>query len=335
MCLSHQNKANMEHSQTKHLLCWEHCLRLHFLLLLLCALYGLVFVLGKLTLEYAPPLFITAARMALAGFLLLVYQYVFHPKQFHIPKKLYRPIFIAGFTNIYLTNALEFWGLQFMEAAKACFLYSFSPIATALLSYFWFSEKITYQKWIGLLIGISGFLPVLIAHSGQEDVSGYFFFFSYSELAILGAALAASIGWMTMRVMVKGHGFSSAMANASTMLVGGLFALIHSLGTENWNPSPVTDFLPFLGWFLALTLVSNLISYNLNAYLLRFFTATYTSFAGLSQPFFAAVFGWWLLHEVMSIHFWISFAAVSFGLYIYYREELKQGHMPVKSARKL
>ncbi len=332
MCLNYKNNANMSHRPKSLLL--GSVLRLQCLLLLLCALYGLVFVLGKLTLEYASPLFITAARMTLAGLLLLAYQYIFHRKQFHIPKKLYRPIFIAGFTNIYLTNALEFWGLQFMEAAKACFLYSFCPIATALLSYFWFNEKITYQKWIGLLIGISGFLPVLIAHSGQEDVSGYFFFFSYSELAILGAALTASIGWMTMRVIVKGHGFSSAMANASTMLVGGIFALIHSLGTENWNPSPVADFFPFLGWFLSLTLVSNLISYNLNAYLLRFFTATYTSFAGLSQPFFAALFGWLLLHEVMSLHFWISLAAVSFGLYIYYREELKQGYMPVKPARK-
>jgi drug/metabolite transporter (DMT)-like permease len=298
------------------------------LVILLCILYGSVFVFAKLSLEYASPLFITAARMIIAGILLLGFQFCFHRAHFHFKRQYIRPIFIIAFTNVYLTNALEFWGLQYMEAGKACFLYSFAPIATAILSYMWFEEHITVKKWAGLFVGVLGFIPILVAHSGTERASGGFvLFLSYAELALLGAALASAIGWIAMRHTVKNLAYSSLMANGSSMLLGGLFALVHSLLVENWDPTPITDFWPFMQWFVILTIVSNLISYNLNAYLLKIYTATYISFAGLSQPFFAALIAWVLLGEIESLYFWLSFIVVSAGLYIYYKEELRHRHI--------
>jgi len=302
--------------------------RFQFLVLLLCALYGSVFTIGKITLEYAPPLFITGSRMILAAALLLLYNYLFNRKHFYFKKSHILPMFIIGLTNVYLANAFEFWGLQYMESGKACFLYSFAPIATAILSYFWFSEKITIMKCFGLTIGLLAFLPVLIAHSGSEDLSGYLGFLSYAELALLGAAVCSAIGWMAMRVMVKHQNYSSMMANATSMGVGGILALAHSLVVENWFPIPVVNFAGFIGPFLVLTLISNILAYNLNSYLLKHFTATYMSFAGLSQPIFAALFGYLFLQEVMSEYFWFSVIAVILGLYIYYQQELKQGLTP-------
>lgn len=308
-------------------------MRLQFLVLILCALYGSVFTIGKVALEYAPPLFITGARMLLAAFLLLLYQYYFNRKAFIFKREHLWPTIIIGFTSVYLTNALEFWGLQYLESAKACFIYGFSPIATAVLSYIYFSEKITAVKGVGLILGLLGFLPILIAqNTGMEDLSGHLGPFSYAELAILGAATSNAIGWLCMRVVIKNRGYTAVMANATSMLLGGMLALIHSFLVDNWSPLPFstrgTAFWPFLESFLLLTLVSNIICYNLNSYLLRHFTATYLSFAGLSQPIFAAFFGYLFLQEVMSQYFWISFIAVSFGLYIYYQQELKQGLSP-------
>lgn len=307
------------------------------LVFLLCALYGSVFTIGKITLEYSSPLFITGSRMLLAGVLLLLFQFFFHRPQCYVKKNHILPMCIIGLTNVYLANALEFWGLQFMESGKTCFLYSFAPIATALLSYFWFSEKITWLKCLGLTIGVLGFIPVLIARESTEDFSGRLGFFSYAELAVLGAALCTAIGWMTMRVMVKNQNYSPIMANATSMCVGGAFALVHSLFAEVWLPIPVTDFSEFIGPFLLLMLISNIIAYNLNSYLLKHFTATYMSLTGLTQPVFAAIFGYIFLQEVMHEYFWISILAVMLGLYIYYQQELKQGLTPrsaVKSVTK-
>lgn len=303
-------------------------MHLHMLVILLCTLYGSVFVFGKLTLEYAEPLFITAARMILAGLLLLGFQFWFNRSHFHFKRQHIFPIFIIALTNVYLTNALEFWGLQFMEAGKACFIYSFSPIATALLSYVFFSERITPKKWIGLFIGVAGFIPILMTHSSGEDkVMGSILFLSYAELAILGAATMSAIGWIMMQHTVKTLSYSSMMANGTSMLLGGIFSLLHSLVVEDWAPLPISDFWPFMQWFVVLTIISNLLSYNLNAFLLKAYTATYLSFAALSQPFFAAMVAWLFLGEVESMYFWLSFIVVSVGLYIYYQEELRHGQI--------
>lgn len=294
---------------------------------LLCALYGSVFSFGKLALEHTSPLFLTGTRMCLAGTILLLYQFMFNRKDFILRKEHFWPLIWIALTGVYLTNALEFWGLQYMEAGKACFLYSFTPIATAILSYFWFGEKLTYQKLLGLGLGILGFVPILVTHSSAETRAGAWGLLSLAELAILGAAVATSIGWTLMRIMVKNHHYSSVMSNALTMLLGGVFSLIHSYFEDGWAPLPIEGFYPFLGWMLVLCLVSNLISYNLHAHLLKKFTATYLSFAGLTQPIFAAFFGWIFLQEIMSLYFWISALCVTGGLYIYYREELRQGQI--------
>lgn len=293
--------------------------------LLLCCLYGSVFSLAKLALYQAPPLFITGTRMLLAGFILLAYQYYKHPQSVVLRKAHLLPIFIVGFSGVYLTNALEFWGLQFMEAGKACFIYSFSPIASAILSYFFFSEKITFKKWVGLGIGTLGFIPIFLAQESIEDNSARLGFFSYAEIAILLAAIATAVGWIVMRTMIRKHAFSAILGNSYTMLVGGAIALLHSFISENWDPTPVVGWWPFIGYFVALTLISNLIAYNLHAHLLKTFTASYLSFAGLSMPSFAAAFGWIFLGEVMPIEFWMSLFAVIVGIYLYYQEELRQG----------
>ncbi len=303
---------------------------LQSLVLLLCALYGSVFVFGKLILESAPPLFVTASRMILAALLLLLYQFIVDRKRFTLQKEHMGPVLIIGITGVYLTNAFEFWGLQYMEAGKACFLYSFAPIATAVMSYLWFSEKITLQKWMGLIIGIIGFIPLLLARGSIEDNTATFLYLSFAEWAIITAAITSSIGWLAMREVVKNRHYSSIMANATSMLFGGLLSLLHSWMIDPWDPTPISDFWPFLQWLLCLTLISNLICYNLHAELLRHFSATYLSFVGLSQPLFAALLGFCFLAETLSKAFWLSVTTVSFGLYLYYKDELKQ-RAPKKS----
>ncbi len=298
---------------------------LQSLVLLLCILYGSVFVFGKLALTYAPPFFLTGSRMMLAGVILLAYQFVFNRSKFTLKKEQIGPIIVIAVSGVYLTNVLEFWGLQYMESAKACFLYSLSPIMMAILSYVWFYEKITPQKWLGLSVGIMGFIPLLILPaSSTEDSSGRWLFFSFAELALIGATVANAVNWLAMRENIKIRKASPMMTNGISMILGGSLALSHSYIVEPWAPIPVKDFWPFLQWFLILMVISNLISYNLHAMLLRTFTATYLSFAGLSQPFFAAVLGWLFLNEVLSPYFWFSLATVTLGLYLYYQAELRR-----------
>lgn len=296
-----------------------------YLALLLYALFASVFTISKTGLEYAQPFFLVGSRMLFAGFLMLGYQYFFQRQEFKCAKKdLWRILRLAIFC-IYLTNVFEFWGLKYLTSFKTCFIYSLSPFLSALFSYWMFSEKLTNKKWLGLIVGFLGFLPILLSETGSEELTGHFFLFSWAEIAVVCAAICSVYGWILLGQLVRENGYTPFMANGLSMVIGGSIALVHSFFVESWDPIPVTDFWPFAICALLLILISNLVCYNLYGFLLKRFSATFMSFAGFTTPVFTAIFGWLYLGEVVDNAFYLSGAIVLAGLSLFYQEELKQG----------
>lgn len=300
-----------------------------FLVFLLYGLFASVFTIAKTGLEYTQPFFLVGSRMMLAGLLMLGYQFWFKRNELKFNGiHIWRIVQLAVF-NIFLTNAFEFWGLKYLSSSKTCFLYSLSPFVSALLSYMMFSEKMTSKKWLGLIIGFAGFIPILLSKTAQEESTGSFLFFSWAEASVMMAAICGVYGWILLKQLVKENGYSPITANGLSMLVGGTIAIINSVLTEDWNPIPVTQFLPFFECAILLIIISNMICYNLYGFLLKKYSATFMSFAGITTPLFAAIFGWFFLgdKEIFAWPFYISGAIVFFGLYIFYQEEIKQGYL--------
>lgn len=295
-------------------------------------LYGIwssMFSLAKLALQYSPPIFLTGLRMVLAGVLLLGYLAIAKRSSFKLGTKQMISLAFLGLFSIYLSNILEFWALQHLSAAKACFIYSLSPFFAAFFSYLHFGEKMNLKKWLGLSIGFVGIIPVLLLQTGSEDLMNAYGFLSWPAIAVMGAALCAVYGWVLLRLIVKDHMVSPMMANGSSMLFGGLLAFGHSLFTENWNPIPVAagNFSPLFGWVVLMAFVSNILCYNLYGMMLKRFTATFLSFVGLLSPIFASLHGWIFLNETPSWIIFLSTGVVSLGLWIVYAAELKQGYI--------
>lgn len=290
---------------------------------LLYALFASVFTISKTGLEYSQPFFFVGSRMIFAGLLLLAYQFIFRNEKFTMKKADLGKISCLAIFAIYLTNTFEFWGLQYLTSSKTCFIYSLSPFVSALLSYLIFTEKLSIRKWVGMSIGFAGMLPILLSQTTAEEKAGQFFIFSWPELAVMGAAVCSVYGWIVLKQLVQDNGCSPIMANGLGMFLGGLLALGHSYFTEDWHPVPITDYAAFAACALLLILISNLICYNLYGVLLRKFSATFMSFAGLTTPLFSALFGWFLLDESITWPFFISLGIVSSGLVFFYVEELK------------
>lgn len=285
------------------------------------------FTLGKATLQYSPPLFLTGVRMVLAGIILLGFLFFWQREHFKLKKHHLFPLLLLGVTSVYLANAFEFWGLQYLSAAKACLIYSLSPFLSALFSYFEFKERMTGKKLLGLLVGFAGFSPVLLSKSNVRDLLGGVSFLSWAEIALIIATITSVYGWILLRKLGKEEGMSPLLANGSSMMIGGILALIHSSIVETWNPLPVKQFFPFFQGVFLMIIISNCICYNLYGYLLKRFTATFLSFAGLLTPLFAAFFGWLILGEKVGSSFFLSVAVISFGLWLVYSEELKLGYI--------
>lgn len=299
-----------------------------FFLILTYAAWSSVFSLGKLALVNSPPIFLTSFRMLFAGVILLTWIFFKNKSSLKIGKKQILPLIALAVFSIYLTNVLEFWGLQYLTAAKTCFFYSISPFFAAIFSYIHFGEKINVKKLMGMLIGFLGFIPVLLISTGEENFFQAFSVFSWPELAIMGAALFSVYGWVLLRIIVKKQTLSPLYANGYSMLIGGGMALVHSLFMDQWNPIPVTPgfFFPFFKGIVMMTLISNILCYNLYGFMLKKFTATFVSFMGLLSPIFASINSWILLGETPSLVILLSTVIVSLGLFVVYQAELKQGY---------
>ncbi len=298
-------------------------------IIVMFAVWSSVFPLCKSALEVSSPLFLTAVRMLLAGVLLLGYLALCDRKAFRLNQRQFLVICLLGLFQIYLTNALECWSLQRLTAAKTCFIYSLGPFFTAFFSYLHFKETMNPRKWLGLLVGFSGILPILLAQKGADELLSSFSFLSWPEIAMICASACTVYGWILLRIVLKGdQGISPLMANGGSMLIGGLMALSHSLFTESWSPVPI---IPggqsaFIQGILCMTFISNILCYNLYGAMLKRFTATFISFLGLLSPIFASLSSWLLLGEPLSPTIFGATAIVSMGAWLVYSAELRQGY---------
>lgn len=295
-----------------------------FFVLALFAMFASVFTIAKTGLQYAEPFFFVGTRMILAGVVLLAYQFFFQRQSWKFDKKhLWQILRLAAF-NIYLTNVFEFWGLKYLTSFKTCFIYSLSPFLSALFSYFIFSEKMNVKKWIGLIIGFVGLIPILLNDTTSKELTGNIWFLSWAEVAVITAVVCSVYGWILLRQLVKDGGYSPFMANGMSMLIGGIMSLFHSFVFESWDPVPVSQPFPFLECTILLIIISNIICYNLYGSLLKRYSATFMSFAGFSTSTFTALLGWLWLGEAVTWSFYLSTAIVFSGLLLFYQEELRQ-----------
>lgn len=286
------------------------------------SLFAISFIVFKKALLYADPIFLVAIRMLISGALMLAWYYLFQPRVKWTQGIVFL-VFVASVFNIYLTNVPEIVGLQYVSAAKANFIYSFSPFLTAIFSYFFLQEKLNLRKIMGLLLSFVGFLVILFGQNNTEQHLNHLFFISSAELLIILASVATIFGWIAIKKLVCVDRTSIAFANGTSMLIGGGISLVHSLMVENWHPLPVSDMQMMVAWSMAGVLFSCLLAYNWNAYLLKTFSATFMSLSGLISPAFTAILGLFILQEPITLHFVISFILVFFGTYIFFRQESK------------
>ena len=283
-------------------------------------IFGISFIIFKKTLLYGQPIFLVAIRMLLGGAVLFGY-HLLKEKRVKINSKLLTLILTAAIFNIYVTNVFELWGLQYVTAAKANFIYNLAPFLAAFFSYFMLGEKMTPKKWLGLMIGLIGFIPILLVQSPGELSIDHIGWLSSAELALIIAAIGTSIGWVSVKKLVNDKQTSIAFTNGVTMLIGGLIALVNSWFVETWNPVPLTNYNAALFYTVLGAFSLCILSYNLYIHLLRKYSATFLSLTGLTSPLITAFFGFFLLGESVSLNFFISSVIVFWGLYIFYKQE--------------
>lgn len=289
---------------------------------LMYALFGSIFSIGKVGLAASQPYFLTATRMFLAGGLLLAYSYLRSPMRcFAFSKQEWWLLSLVAFFNVFVTNAFEFWGLQFMSAGKTCLIYSLSPFAAALIGYVFGTEHLNAKKWVGLGVGFLFFCPLMLEPWLNESASESQANELLAEAALSISAVTAVIGWTFVKKLTVEKEIPHTLVNGISFLLAGAMSLGVSWSIETWQPFPVFEWRDFLVSLFLIVFIHNLICYSIYADSLNRFSVTFMAFAGLSNPLFAALFGWAFLKEPIQDSFWLAFVGILAGLYLFHQTE--------------
>lgn len=308
------------------------------LVLLINALMGATFSIVKLVLDnYTDPIFLVGYRMTLAGALLLGYLFLFKKDSLKVYKQDWLSFFKIMLFHVYICYICEFWSQKYLAPAKIALLFNLTPFVTAGMSFMMHRQKQSLKKIAGLIIGFIGFFPVLFVHDPNEKVLGSLFLISLPELVLFIAVCSAAYGWLLVEHLIVKRKYSALVINGVSMFGAGLLALITSFVAGNygaqfgltnlarpWHPLPFTNFGMLTVWVLLLIVFSNFIYYNVYAWLMNRYSATFLAFSGLTIPLFAAMWEWLIFGIIIAWPFWLSLTIIAFGLALYYREEVSR-----------
>lgn len=291
-------------------------------IILVNAIAAVGFPTAKIVLAHVQLFFFVGMRLLISGLFLFGYHYITTGTRIRYRKSDLLMLLKLAFFGFFLCFVCSIGALKYATATKASFLYNLTPFINALFSYFYFAEKMTTKKWVGLGIGFFGFIPMLLAN-GHAQSDGLIV--SWADLLLIIAVSTYAYGMiLTRKLMLSGH-YSSTVINGTAITAAGIFSLLASCF---FDARPlVNHFSSFDFLMFSLACLSLITGYTIAGFLLKHYTATFLSFAAFTMPFFAALYSWLLLGEHITWHFLASTVAVIIGLYIFYTEELKQGYI--------
>jgi drug/metabolite transporter (DMT)-like permease len=197
-----------------------------------------------------------------------------------------------------------------------------TPFVTALLLYFLKGEALTTNKIIGLAIGFTAVIPIMLeaAHKTTYDIPWHLAMFGY--LAFGCAVVTFSYGWILNQEMHKTVHLPSSLITGAALVVGGGVTLLLSVivqGKDVFAMQVTDDFW----WLLLLFAMLTAVAYNLYSKLLKRYSATFVAFASFLEPAFGLLYAAIFLGQPISTLSFVSLMALGLGLYLFYQEELR------------
>lgn len=279
------------------------------------------FLVGRLAVMYAKPIFLVGFRMVVAGALLVGYRLLRHRQTIFSIKPEDRMLFLQAILfHIYIAYIAEYWAFQYMSSAKMNLLYSATPFISAFIAYLLYREKISGQKMLSMILGIGALVPILLLQHGPQELGPQFFCLSYPELIGIVAVVCSTYAWFVIKQLMH-RGYSYVFINGTAMLLGGVMALLTSCTIEGMSSSPVYAIGPFFAWVSILILLANIVFYNLQSFLLTRYSIGFLTLAGFLCPLFGVFLGWFLLGEALHWTYGISLLLLMIALIIYYKAE--------------
>jgi drug/metabolite transporter (DMT)-like permease len=297
------------------------------------AILASTFTLGATTVKYTHFLNVLTLRMLLSSIIILGFYKLRYKKNLsQLFFENWKSLIALSFFYIYVTFALEFYALNYVSSGKVALIYSTTPFFSAIMAYFMNGKRISARGLFSLALGFLGIVVSVIPPELQKTTylipksafsSASFLFVSVPELAIILATISATYSWFNIKKLLD-KGFDVIFINGISMFFGGIMLLLTTLTYGFTLDTPATHFSVTstdVFYFIAMSiLAANIIFFNLQTWLMKFFDITFLMLCGLLTPLFAVLFGWYFLNENINSYTIVALLFVITALVLYYRE---------------
>ena len=218
-------------------------------LILTAIFWGGTFIAGRVVAKDVGPFSAAFFRFVVASGFLIVFTWKVEGKLFLPKKRQIVPVILLGLTGVFTYNVFFFKGLKLINAGRASIIIANNPIFIAILSAYFFKEKLNLTKAVGIIISVTGAIIVISKGNLSEIVNGGI---SWGEIFIFCCVLSwvaySLIGKMVMSDL-------SPLSSVSYSCVVGTVFLFFPACYEgilnNFQHYPMTAWLGifYLGFF--------------------------------------------------------------------------------------
>jgi drug/metabolite transporter (DMT)-like permease len=265
-------------------------------------LWSAGFAIAKIGLHHAGPFTLLALRYCIAVLVLLPLVPLLKPD---FPRgRAALDIAVVGFLI-----QVAYFGLCYIafksgvSAGGVAIIVCLQPILVSLIAPRMVGETVSRARWIGLALGLTGAITVILARSG----------IAHEPLVGLLCAVGGLIGMTSATLYEKRFGVTThpVPANLIQYAVGAVFTLPLALATEGLQ----ADWTPELWATLAYLVIGNsLISITLLLAMIRAGEVARVSALFYLVPPLSALFAWPLLGEAMPPLAWAGMALAGIGV---------------------
>ncbi|MDJ0659674.1 MAG: DMT family transporter [Crocosphaera sp.] len=259
---------------------------------------------GTLGLEFS--LFLAASRLIIASVVLLpAWRTVVTNK---VTPKAYYYAIGAGF-SLALHFVCWITSLSFTSIAASTTLVTTNPIWVAILSWFWFKEKLKKLTIVGIIIALFG--GILIALGSSDSNSSYTQPLLGNTLALMGAFFVSFyliFGKLSQQEGLKISSYSVIVYTMAAML---LFPLPFIFGSGYMNYSNSVYF-----YVILMAIFSQLIGHTSINWSVRYISPTLITLAILFEPIGSSFLGFFIFKEIPSILVLMGAIIILFGVII-------------------
>lgn len=280
--------------------------------LLFLLLWSGGFVVAKVGLTYAEPMTFLVLRFVLVIALMLVFFIIIKPP---LPTKKADWIHLAvvGFLIQTVYFGLCYLGFTAgIAAGTMALIMSLQPVLVGLMAPRWANEKVGWQRWFGLALGLTGTAIVIIARSEIESPT--VFALSCAVVALLG--ITGGSLW-EKRFGLSHHPVTANLIGYTAGLVGVVPIM---LLTEDMHIAWSWAFIAALTY---LVIGNSVIAIGLLLAMIRAGDVSRVSALFFLVPPLAALFAWFILDEAMPPVAWFGMALAATGVYVASRNSVK------------